>query len=122
MPVGFGSSTAPKFAKVSTCQTLPTGWPASWKRQSRWSQCQQNCCGYYRSVPTEKGKEPYYRIHGGDSVVEFDNQQNGANHIHSVWQEVENDFRQDVFTEHLLLYHVIWAIAPWASLLKPTEG
>ena len=107
MPVGLGSSTAPKFAKVSTCQTLPTGWPASWKRQSRWSQCQQNCCGYYRSVPTEKGKEPCYRIHGGDSVVEFDNQQNGANHIHSVWQEVENDFRQDVFTEHLLLYPVI---------------
>jgi len=57
--------------------------------------------------PTEKNQEHYYRIHGGDFVVEFDNRQNGANHIHSVWREVENDFAQDVLREHLLLYHVI---------------
>lgn len=57
--------------------------------------------------PTERNKEHYYRIHGGDFVVEFDNRQDGANHIHSVWREVENDFAQDVLREHLLLYHVI---------------
>ena len=49
----------------------------------------------------------YYRIHGGNFVVEFDNRQNGANHIHSVWRDVENDFAGDVLREHLLLYHVI---------------
>ena len=57
--------------------------------------------------PTVKNEEHYYRIHGGDFVVEFDNRQDGANHIHSVWREVENDFAQDVLREHLLLYHVI---------------
>jgi len=57
--------------------------------------------------PTERNQEHYYRIHGGDFVVEFDNRQNGANHVHSVWREVENDFAQDVLREHLLLYHVI---------------
>jgi hypothetical protein len=57
--------------------------------------------------PTDMSKEHYYRIHGGHFLVEFDNRQDGANHIHSVWREVENDFAQDVLREHLLLYHVI---------------
>ena len=57
--------------------------------------------------PSDKGKEHYYRIHGGDFVVEFDNRQDGANHIHSVWREVENDFAADVLRQHLLLFHVI---------------
>ena len=56
---------------------------------------------------SDKGKEHYYRIHGGDFVVEFDNRQDGANHIHSVWREVENDFAVDVLRQHLLLFHVI---------------
>ena len=55
----------------------------------------------------EEGKEHYYRIHGGNFVVEFDNRQNGGNHIHSVWRDVENDFANDVLREHLLLYHVL---------------
>ena len=57
--------------------------------------------------PVEEGREHYYRIHGGNFVVEFDNRQNGANHIHSVWRDVENDFANDVLREHLLLYHVL---------------
>ncbi len=57
--------------------------------------------------PVDKMKEHYYRLHGGDFVVEFDNRQNGANHIHSVWRQIENDFASDVLREHLLLYHVL---------------
>ena len=57
--------------------------------------------------PTETTKEHYYRIHGGNFLVEFDNRQDGANHIHSVLRDVENDFAQDILREHLLLYHVI---------------
>ena len=49
----------------------------------------------------------YYRIHGGNFLVEFDNNQNQANHIHSVWRDVENDFGYDILREHLLAYHVI---------------
>ena len=49
----------------------------------------------------------YYRLHGGNFVVEFDNQQNDANHIHSVWRDVDNDFANDVLREHLILYHVL---------------
>ena len=57
--------------------------------------------------PVESAKAHYYRIHGGNFMVEFDNRQNGANHIHSVWRDVENDFANDVLREHLILYHVI---------------
>ena len=57
--------------------------------------------------PVDKTKAHYYRLHGGDFLVEFDNRQDGANHIHSVYRDVENDFASDVLREHLLLYHVL---------------
>ena len=55
--------------------------------------------------PTKADKH-YYRIHGGSFIVEFDNQQNEANHIHSVIRDVDNDFAFDVMREHRLLFHV----------------
>ena len=55
----------------------------------------------------DRSRDHYYRIHGGQFIVEFDNTQNGANHIHSVWREVENDFAQDVLRDHRLLYHIL---------------
>ena len=57
--------------------------------------------------PVRMDQPHYYRIHGGNFVVEFDNRQNDANHIHSVWRDVANDFASDVLRDHLLLYHVI---------------
>ncbi len=57
--------------------------------------------------PVDKTKAHYYRLHGGDFLVDFDNRQDGANHIHSVYRDVENDFASDVLREHLLLYHVL---------------
>jgi hypothetical protein len=57
--------------------------------------------------PVDKTKAHYYRLHGGDFLVEFDNRQDGANHIHSVYRDVENDFASDVLRQHLLLYHVL---------------
>ena len=54
----------------------------------------------------KRGEPHYYRIHGNSFVVEFDNRQNGANHIHSVLRDIDNDFAVDVLREHLLLYHI----------------
>lgn len=56
---------------------------------------------------TEPFKPHYYRIHSGNFLIEYDNVQNDANHIHSVIRDVENDFAQDVMREHLLTYHVL---------------
>ena len=55
----------------------------------------------------DRSRDHYYRIHGGAFIVEFDNIQNGANHIHSVWRDVENDFAQDVLRDHRLAYHIL---------------
>ena len=55
--------------------------------------------------PMARREGHYYRIHGGNFLVEFDNCQNQANHVHSVWRDLENDFAQDVLRDHLLLYH-----------------
>ena len=57
--------------------------------------------------PVSKDDAHYYRIHGGNFVVEFDNRQDGANHIHSVWRDIENDFAADVLRDHLRLFHVL---------------
>jgi hypothetical protein len=43
---------------------------------------------------TEPGQPHYYRIHGSRLLIEYDNVQNGANHVHSVWRDPEGDFGQ----------------------------
>ena len=57
--------------------------------------------------PIDRTQPHYYRLHGGDFVVEYDNRQNGANHIHSVLRDVGNDFAADVMRDHLLMYHIL---------------
>ncbi|GMV90735.1 MAG: hypothetical protein AMXMBFR82_05130 [Candidatus Hydrogenedentota bacterium] len=49
---------------------------------------------------TEKGEKYYYRIQGPTFIVEYDNTQNDANHIHTVWRDFEGDFGRDVLKEH----------------------
>ncbi|MDH3648393.1 MAG: DUF3500 domain-containing protein [Saprospiraceae bacterium] len=48
----------------------------------------------------EKGSGHYYRIQGPTFLVEFDNIQNDANHIHSVWRDFNGDFGRDLLREH----------------------
>lgn len=46
------------------------------------------------------GEGHYYRIQGPDFLIEFDNTQDGANHIHCVWREFAGDWGEDVLAEH----------------------
>lgn len=48
----------------------------------------------------EKGGPHYYRIQSPSFLVEYDNTQNGANHIHTVWRDFEDDFGVDLLAEH----------------------
>jgi hypothetical protein len=48
----------------------------------------------------ERGAPHYYRIQGPSFLVEYDNTQNNANHIHSVWRDFERDFGRDLLREH----------------------
>jgi hypothetical protein len=49
---------------------------------------------------TEVGQGHYYRIHGPNVLIEYDDTQNDANHIHTVWRDLENDFGGDVLKRH----------------------
>jgi hypothetical protein len=42
----------------------------------------------------------YYRIQGDKFLIELDNTQNNANHIHSVWREFNGDFGRDIIRDH----------------------
>lgn len=46
------------------------------------------------------GEGHYYRIQGKSFLIEFDNTQNNANHIHSVWRDFDGDFGRDLIREH----------------------
>jgi hypothetical protein len=46
------------------------------------------------------GHGHYYRIHGPAFLIEFDNTQNGGNHIHSVVRDLSNDFGEDMLKAH----------------------
>jgi hypothetical protein len=42
----------------------------------------------------EPGRPHYYRLQGPRLLIEYDNVQNGANHVHSVWRDPRGDFGQ----------------------------
>ena len=49
----------------------------------------------------ERGQKHYYRVQGPTFLIEFDNTQNDANHVHSVWRDFNGDFGRDLLREHL---------------------
>jgi hypothetical protein len=48
----------------------------------------------------ERGGPHYYRIQAPTFLVEYDNTQNNANHIHSVWRDFDGDWGEDLLKEH----------------------
>jgi hypothetical protein len=53
---------------------------------------------------TQVGGPHYYRVQGPTFVIEYDNVQNNANHIHSVWRDFAGDFGRDILREHYKTY------------------
>jgi hypothetical protein len=53
----------------------------------------------------QEGKGYYYRVQGPMLLIELDNTQNNANHIHSVVRDFTNDFGDDILREHYQKEH-----------------
>lgn len=53
----------------------------------------------------DKGQRHYYRVHGPTFLIEYDNTQNDANHVHAVWRDLQGDFGRDILAEHLKAAH-----------------
>ena len=53
----------------------------------------------------ERHQGHYYRIQGSSFLVEYDNTQNDANHIHSVWRDPHDDFGAGILARHYAHSH-----------------
>ncbi len=49
----------------------------------------------------ELGQPHYYRVQGGNFILEYDNTQNDANHVHSIWRDFDRDFGGDLLKAHV---------------------
>jgi hypothetical protein len=54
---------------------------------------------------TTPGNGNYYRIQGPMLLIEYDNTQNNANHVHTVVRDLTNDFAEDILREHYRQHH-----------------
>lgn len=57
--------------------------------------------GFVWAGAAERGGPHYYRIQGPSFLVEYDNTQSNANHVHTVWRDFAGDFGADLLREHL---------------------
>jgi Protein of unknown function (DUF3500) len=55
--------------------------------------------------PVDQGHGHYYAIQGPTFVIEYDNTQNNANHIHSVWRTFDGDWGEDILAHHYAQSH-----------------
>src|ERR671911_318282 len=56
------------------------------------------CFGW--AGPVERGAGHYYALSGPSLLIEYDNTQDRANHIHSVWRDPRRDFAGDLLAQH----------------------
>ena len=53
----------------------------------------------------QPGGPHYYRIQSSSFLIEYDDTQNNANHIHSVWRDFNGDFGLDLLQQHYQTSH-----------------
>lgn len=57
--------------------------------------------GFAWAGDQERGGPHYYRVQGPTFLIEYDNTQNDANHVHMVWRDFHGDFGTDMLREHV---------------------
>ena len=67
---------------------------------------------------TEPGQGHYYRIQGPTFLVEYDNTQNNANHIHTVWRDPASDFGEDLLKNGVTTTQRVDALRTQVDVLK----
>jgi hypothetical protein len=54
---------------------------------------------------TDQGEPHYYRVQTPLFLIELDDTQDYANHIHSVWRDLSGDFGADLLKIHYDVHH-----------------
>lgn len=52
-----------------------------------------------------RGDGHYYAVRGPNFLLEYDNTQNNANHVHTVWRDRDNDWGADLLAAHYSAHH-----------------
>lgn len=75
------------------------------QRMARLERAGTNAITFAWAGDVIRGAPHYYRVQGPTFLIEYDNTQNDANHIHSVWRDFDGDFGRDLLREHLREAH-----------------
>lgn len=54
---------------------------------------------------TTPGERHYYAVRGETFLIEYDNTQDGANHVHTVWRDLRRDWGTDLLAVHHAASH-----------------
>ena len=76
--------------------------------EGAWTNIEQgglDSVGFAWAGPEARGEGHYYAIKGASFLIEYDNTQNDANHIHSVLRDYENDWAEDLLAAHYAATH-----------------
>jgi hypothetical protein len=69
---------------------------------------------------TEPGRPVYYRIQGPGFLIEFDNTEPGAQHVHAVWRDFAGDFGLDALGRHRAEHHGL-RLARGGAASRPSD-
>lgn len=81
----YTSRLRPELAAIETAKIVRQGWD---QIHFAWA------------GGLDPGQGHYYRIQGPGFVIEYDNTQDQANHIHTTWRSFTGDFGRDLLREH----------------------
>ena len=73
-----------------------------------WTKIEQagfDSVGFAWAGPETPGAGHYYAVKGATFLIEYDNTQNDANHIHSVWRDITDDWGEDLLAAHYAASH-----------------
>ena len=117
-------------SRKAAIQGQPSGLPASEMNTSQFDALMGVMEEYARNVPDElaerrmeqineagrniyfawsgginRGEPHYYRVQAPSFLIELDDTQDNANHIHSVWRDFNGDFGEDLLLQHYKASH-----------------
>ena len=75
-------------------------------RMQRYKSAKKDAVYFGWAGVAERGGPHYYRIQGPTFLIEYDNTQNDANHIHAIWREFNGDWGRDLLAEHYRESHL----------------
>lgn len=83
-------------------RATPEAADAAW---SRAEQAGLDALTFSWAGSAEPGQGHYYAVLGPTFLLEYDNTQDGANHVHTVWRDLRNDWGEDLLAAHYASHH-----------------